>query len=103
MVWQAYRRVKSNQGSSGIDRMDWVYLEDHLKPELYKLWNRLTSGSYFPLPVKQVSIAKKDGGIRHLARTCRIERCRIVDGNTRKRCAFTHTKSIRACCVDRKT
>lgn len=66
MVWQAYRKVKANHGSAGIDRMDWIYLDSHLKPELYKLWNRLTSGSYFPLPVKQVSIAKKDGGVRQL-------------------------------------
>ena len=66
MVWQAYRKVKANHGSGGIDRMDWVYLDNHLKSELYKLWNRLTSGSYFPMPVKQVSIVKKDGGVRNL-------------------------------------
>lgn len=66
MVWQAYKEVKSNKGSGGIDRMSWEYLEENKKTELYKLWNRLTSGSYFPMPVKQVSIPKKDGGDRKL-------------------------------------
>jgi RNA-directed DNA polymerase len=66
MVWQAYKEVKANKGSGGIDRMSWEYLEENKKTELYKLWNRLTSGSYFPLPVKQVSIPKKDGGERKL-------------------------------------
>lgn len=66
MVWQAYKEVKANKGSGGIDEMDWEYLAENAKTELYKLWNRLTSGSYFPLPVKQVGIPKKDGGTRHL-------------------------------------
>lgn len=66
MVLQAYKKVKANRGSAGIDKMSWDYLDTHLKTELYKLWNRLTSGSYFPMPVKQVEIAKKDGGIRKL-------------------------------------
>jgi RNA-directed DNA polymerase len=66
MVFQAYKKVKANKGAAGIDQMSWDYLDNNLKTELYKLWNRLTSGSYFPLPVKQVEIAKKDGGIRKL-------------------------------------
>lgn len=66
MVWRAYRKVRSNKGSSGIDQMSWQYLDNNLSTELYKLWNRLSSGSYFPSPVKQVCIAKKDGGIRKL-------------------------------------
>ncbi|SMD42524.1 group II intron reverse transcriptase/maturase [Aquiflexum balticum DSM 16537] len=66
MVWQAYKKVKANKGSSGIDRMSWEDLDKDLSSYLYKLWNRLTSGSYFPLPVKQVKIPKKDGGIRKL-------------------------------------
>lgn len=66
MVWQAYKNVRANQGSSGIDGMSWAYLDIHKKRELYKLWNRLTSGSYFPNPVRQVEIKKKDGGIRQL-------------------------------------
>ncbi|MCH7403260.1 reverse transcriptase domain-containing protein [Belliella kenyensis] len=66
MVWQAYKKVKSNMGSAGIDRMDWEDLDSNLSSNLYKLWNRLTSGSYFPVPVKQVKIPKKDGGVRKL-------------------------------------
>ncbi|MEB2786561.1 reverse transcriptase domain-containing protein [Algoriphagus persicinus] len=66
MVWQAYRKVKSNKGSAGIDQMSWEDLDKDLSSQLYKLWNRLTSGSYFPSPVKQVEIPKKDGGIRKL-------------------------------------
>lgn len=66
MVLQAYRKVKSNKGSGGIDGMEWEDLDKDLDRHLYKLWNRLSSGSYFPPPVKEVEIAKKDGGIRKL-------------------------------------
>lgn len=66
MVWQAYQKVKSNKGSFGVDRMDWDALDCKLKLHLYKLWNRLSSGSYFPEPVREVSIAKKSGGVRKL-------------------------------------
>ena len=66
MVWQAYKEVKSNAGSGGIDNMDWCYLEENQSAEMYKLWNRLSSGSYFPQAVKQVAIPKKGGGVRKL-------------------------------------
>ena len=66
MVLQAYGRVKANKGGSGIDGMSWAYLEQHQSAELYKLWNRLTSGSYYPQAVKQVAIPKKGGGERLL-------------------------------------
>jgi RNA-directed DNA polymerase len=66
MVWQAYKKVKANKSSGGIDGMTWEYVEKHKQAELYKLWNRLSSGSYFPSPVRQVAIGKKDGGIRKL-------------------------------------
>lgn len=66
MVWQAYKEVKSNAGSGGIDNMDWKYLQANASTELYKLWNRLSSGSYFPQAVKQVAIPKKGGGSRYL-------------------------------------
>ena len=62
MVLQAYKKVRANKGSAGIDEMSWDWLANNLTPELYKLWNRLTSGSYFPMPVKEVSIKKKQGG-----------------------------------------
>jgi group II intron reverse transcriptase/maturase len=66
MVWQAYQKVKSNKGSFGVDRMDWDALDRRLKSHLYKLWNRLSSGSYFPEPVREVAIKKKSGGVRKL-------------------------------------
>ena len=66
MVWEAYKRVRSNRGSGGIDMMSLDDLEQNKSKELYKLWNRLSSGSYYPMPVKQVTIAKKDGGKRNL-------------------------------------
>lgn len=66
MVWQAYKEVKSNAGSGGIDGMSWAYLQENASTELYLLWNRLSSGSYFPQAVKQVAIPKKGGGERLL-------------------------------------
>lgn len=66
MVWQAYKEVKSNAGSGGIDKMSWEHLEKNQSAELYMLWNRLSSGSYYPKAVKQVAIPKKDGGVRYL-------------------------------------
>jgi group II intron reverse transcriptase/maturase len=66
MVWRAYAAVKTNKGSAGIDDKDWEYLEKHRDAELYKLWNRMTSGSYYPQAVKRVAIPKQGGGQRHL-------------------------------------
>ena len=66
MVWQAYKAVRANRGSYGIDKMSWDYLDANVSTLLYKLWNRLASGSYFPKAVRQVSIPKKGGGERHL-------------------------------------
>lgn len=66
MVWNAYRKVKANQGSAGVDKMSLEEFQVNLSGNLYKLWNRLSSGSYFPLPVREVSIPKKDGSSRKL-------------------------------------
>ena len=65
-VWEAYKRVKANQGASGVDQMSIQKLEEHLEDNLYKLWNRMSSGSYLPPPVRLVEIPKKDGGKRAL-------------------------------------
>lgn len=65
-VWEAYQQVKANHGAAGIDGESIAEFEEHLKDNLYKLWNRLASGSYFPPPVKVVAIAKKEGGQRLL-------------------------------------
>lgn len=66
MVLRAYKKVRANHGGPGIDGMRWEALEHNLLPNLNKLWNRLTSGSYFPQPVKETEIEKKDGGVRKL-------------------------------------
>lgn len=65
-VWEAYKRVKAARGSAGIDEQSMTDFEKDLKGNLYKIWNRMSSGSYVPPPVKRVSIEKKDGGQRHL-------------------------------------
>ncbi len=66
MVLRAYEKVRANKGGPGIDSMHWEELDQNLIPNLHKLWNRLTSGSYFPQPVKETEIKKKDGGVRKL-------------------------------------
>lgn len=65
-VWEAFQCVKENGGSAGVDRESIEQFESHLSGNLYKLWNRLCSGSYFPPPVKGVPIPKKSGGVRML-------------------------------------
>ena len=74
MVWQAYKKVRANKGSSGIDNMTWEALDNNLNAELYKLWNRMSSGSYFPQAVKEVSIKKRDGGTRKLGIPTLVDR-----------------------------
>jgi group II intron reverse transcriptase/maturase len=61
-VWAAFQRVKANQGAAGVDGQSIAEFEADLKNNLYKLWNRLSSGSYFPPPVRRVDIPKRDGG-----------------------------------------
>jgi len=66
LVMQAYKLVKANAGAGGVDRQSLEDFELNLKDNLYKIWNRLSSGSYFPPPVKAVAIPKKTGGERIL-------------------------------------
>jgi RNA-directed DNA polymerase len=65
-VWDAYKQVKANRGAAGIDHETIVMFEQNESKNLYKLWNRMSSGSYFPPPVKQVEIPKAKGGFRKL-------------------------------------
>jgi len=65
-VWDAYRRVKANRGAAGVDGQTIGAFERNLKGNLYKIWNRMSSGSYFPPPVRLVEIPKSDGGVRPL-------------------------------------
>jgi RNA-directed DNA polymerase len=65
-VWEASQQVKANRGAAGIDEETITMFEQNLPKNLYKLWNRMSSGSYFPPPVKQVEIPKAKGGTRKL-------------------------------------
>lgn len=65
-VLEAYKRVKANKGAGGIDGIDFEKFEENYKNNLYKLWNRMSSGSYFPKAVRGVEIPKKDGKKRLL-------------------------------------
>ena len=66
VVLEAYKRVRQNKGSAGMDGIDFAKFEENLKDNLYKIWNRMSSGSYFPSPVLAVEIPKKNGGVRTL-------------------------------------
>jgi RNA-directed DNA polymerase len=63
VVWEADRRVKANQGAAGVDQVSMAELEVDLKGNLSKLWNRLSSGSYLPPPVRAVELPKRSGGV----------------------------------------
>ena len=65
-VWEAYLKVKSNQGAAGLDGQTIEEFERDLKKNLYRIWNRMSSGSYFPPPVRTVKIPKANGGERTL-------------------------------------
>jgi retron-type reverse transcriptase len=66
LVWRAYLKVKENGGAGGVDGVTIEQFEEDLSRNLYKLWNRMASGSYFPGPVRAVEIPKSDGGVRVL-------------------------------------
>jgi retron-type reverse transcriptase len=66
LVWEAYRQVRRNKGASGVDEQSLAEFETDLKNNLYKIWNRLSSGTYFPPPVRAVQIPKPQGGVRVL-------------------------------------
>jgi RNA-directed DNA polymerase len=67
LVWEAWRRVKANRGAEGVDEESIQAFEENLRGNLYKLWNRMSSGSYMPPPVRAVEIPKKGGrGVRVL-------------------------------------
>jgi RNA-directed DNA polymerase len=66
VVYEAYLAIKKNKGAAGIDEVSIADFETGLKDNLYKLWNRMSSGTYFPPAVKAVDIPKKSGEIRTL-------------------------------------
>lgn len=66
MIWEAYKKVRANKGSAGVDGLSMDEFDTNRRKHLYKLWNRLSSGSYYPPAVKEVEIPKKDGNVRRL-------------------------------------
>lgn len=62
LVWEAYRRVKANKGAAGVDGQSMADFEGDLRNNLYRIWNRMSSGTYFPPPVRAVEIPKPNGG-----------------------------------------
>jgi retron-type reverse transcriptase len=62
LVWEAYKSVKANQGAAGVDGQSVEAFEADLRNNLYKIWNRMSSGTYFPPPVRAVEIPKPHGG-----------------------------------------
>jgi retron-type reverse transcriptase len=60
-VWQAYQKVAANKGAAGVDGVSLAEFESDLRGNLYKIWNRMSSGSYFPPPVRAVEIPKAHG------------------------------------------
>jgi RNA-directed DNA polymerase len=62
LVWEAYRRVAANKGAPGLDGQSVAAFEADLRDNLYKIWNRMSSGTYFPPPVRAVEIPKPHGG-----------------------------------------
>src|SRR5580698_2965778 len=65
-VREAYERVKANKGAAGVDGQTIEDFERNLERNLYKIWNRMSSGTYFPPAIKSVEIPKKDGSVRTL-------------------------------------
>jgi retron-type reverse transcriptase len=63
-VWEAYKRVKSNRGAAGVDNQSLDAFDKDLENNLYKIWNRMSSGSYFPPPIRRVEIPKDNGQMR---------------------------------------
>lgn len=66
VVWDAYKSVKANKGGAGVDSESLEGFEKNLKDNLYKIWNRMSSGAYLPPPVRTVTIPKANGGERKL-------------------------------------
>jgi len=79
LVWEAYKQVKANKGAAGVDGVTVEAFESDLRNNLYKIWNRMSSGTYFPPPVKAVEIPKQHGaGTRILRVPTEPANCRVT-------------------------
>ena len=81
-VWEAFKRVRANQGAAGVDGQSIAEFEADLRNNLYMLWNRLSSGSYFPPPVRRVDIPKANGGTRPLGIPIRASYCTLLSSSS---------------------
>jgi RNA-directed DNA polymerase len=81
-VWEAYQKVKANKGAPGVDEVTIEEFEKDLRGNLFKIWNRMSSGSYFPPPVRAVEIAKPHGGgTRTLGVPTEPANCPVAQGS----------------------
>ena len=98
-VWEAFKKIKANQGAAGVDGQSIAAFEANLSGNLYKLWNRLSSGSYFPPPVRRVDIPKANGETRPLGVPTVADRiAQMVVKRRRSRCrAASYMRSGSRC------
>jgi RNA-directed DNA polymerase len=81
-VWEAWEKVKANKGAPGVDAVTVEEFEPDLKNNLYKIWNRLSSGTWFPPPVRAVEIPKQHGGgTRMLGVPTEPANCPVAQGS----------------------
>ena len=85
MVWKAYQLVKRNGKAAGVDGQSLDDFAKDLENNLYKLWDRMASGSYFPPSVRRVEIPKSGGGSRPLGMATDIENCTTSDSGRSRR------------------
>ena len=99
IVQLAYLRVKENRGSAGIDGMSLEKFEKGRRENLYRLWNRMSSGSYMPLPVKLVEIPKQGGGNRPVGITTVTSRSAQLAKRRRRCITYSNGKSLTLNCT----
>ena len=80
LVWQAWKSVKANKGAAGADGVTIEDFKADLGNNLYKIWNRMPSGTYFPPPVRAVEIPKASGGTRVLGVPTEPANCPVAQG-----------------------
>jgi retron-type reverse transcriptase len=86
-VWEAYKQVKANKGAAGVNGQSIAEFEEDVKDNLFKIWNRMSSGSYFPPPVRRVDIPKDNGKTRPLgADYGRVFPCGLIWVSAREVC-----------------
>jgi RNA-directed DNA polymerase len=82
LVWEAYQKVRANKGAPGVDRQSLEQFESDLRNNLYKIWNRMSSGTYFPPPVRAVEIPRPHGGgVRTLGVPTEPANCPVAQGS----------------------